>query len=310
MELGIVLSGHTDVVAEARLAESLGLSHVAAGEHVFFTGPTSNAFVTLAAAAAATTSVRLVSTVTLLPLYPVPLAAKLAATVDRISGGRFNLGIGVGGESAAEFAACGVPVAERGARTNEALLLLEKLFTGEPITFHGRYTEVSGLALQPTPVQRPRPPVWIGGRSEAAMRRAAEHGDVWMPYMYTPDMLATSLHRIRDMTTTAGRPPVTGAVFTWLAVDHDATHARHVAEAKLAAVYRQNTDRLLDRYVPTGDPSQVAARLREYATAGADHVICALACPDNARPAMIELLAKEVWPLLRSSACPELGSDT
>ncbi|HEV7649752.1 MAG TPA: LLM class flavin-dependent oxidoreductase [Actinophytocola sp.] len=297
MQLGIVLSGHTDVVTEAQLAESLGLSFVAAGEHVFFNGPTSNAFVTLAAAAAATTTVRLVSTVTLLPLYPVPLAAKLAATLDRISCGRFDLGIGVGGESAAEFAACGIPVGERGARTDEGLPLLKELFTGEPVTFHGRYTEVTGLALRPAPVQRPHPPVWIGGRSEAAMRRAARHGDVWLPYMYTPDMLASSLDRIHAMTD-PGRPAVTGAVFVWLAVDHDPARARELAEAKLAAVYRQDTGRLLNKYVPTGTPEDVAARLHDYAKAGADRIICALACTDEARPSMIELLSSEVRPLV------------
>ena len=297
MHLGIVLSGHTDVVAEARLAESLGLPYVAAGEHVFFNGPTSNAFVTLAAAAAATTTVRLVSTVTLLPLYPVPLAAKLAATLDRISGGRFELGIGVGGESAAEFAACGVPAGERGARTDEGLPLLKELFTGEPVTFHGSYTELTGVALQPAPVQLPHPPIWIGGRRTAAMRRAAQHGDVWLPYMYTPDMLAGSLDRIHAMTA-PGRPAVTGAVFVWLAVDRDPARARRLAEDKLAAVYRQDTGRLLDKYVPTGTPANVAARLRDYAKAGADRIICALACTDEARPAMIELLASEVCALL------------
>lgn len=294
MRLGIVLSGHTDVVAEAQLAESLGLPFVAAGEHVFFNGPTSNAFVTLAAAAAATTTVRLVSTVTLLPLYPAALAAKLAATLDRISGGRFDLGIGVGGESAAEFAACGVPVAERGSRTEEGLRLLKELFTGEPVTFHGRYTEVHGVALQPAPVQRPHPPIWIGGRREAAMRRAARHADVWLPYMYTPEMLSTSLERIHALASTMGRPAVTGAVFTWLAVDRDSARARRFAHAKLAAVYRQNTERMLDKYVTTGNPVQVAARLAEYAAAGAEHIVCALACPDEDRPAMIELLATEV----------------
>jgi alkanesulfonate monooxygenase SsuD/methylene tetrahydromethanopterin reductase-like flavin-dependent oxidoreductase (luciferase family) len=203
----------------------------------------------------------------------------------------------VGGEAAAEFAACGVPVTERGARTDEGLRLIRQLFTGEPVTFHGRFAEVTDLTLRPAPVQRPHPPVWIGGRREAAMRRAARFGDVWLPYMYTPEMLADSLERIRAMTA-PDRAAVTGAVFVWLAVDHDATRARELAEAKLAATYRQNTERLLARYVPTGDPTSVATRLRAYAAAGADHIVCALACPDDARTAMIELLAGEVRPLL------------
>jgi probable F420-dependent oxidoreductase len=297
MQFGIVLSGHTDVLAEAQQAESLGLSFVAAGEHVFFSGPTSNAFVTLAAAAAATTTIRLVSTVTLLPLYPIALAAKQATTLDQVSGGRFELGVGVGGESASEFAACGVPVTERGARTDEGLRLLMALFTGEKVTFDGQFSRVAGLTLQPPPVQRPHPPIWIGGRSARAMRRAASYGDVWLPYMYTPDMLAESVGLVRSMTTQIGRADaVTTALFLWLAVDQDATAAHRSAKAKLGAVYRQNTERLLTKYVATGDPATVAARLREFADAGAERVICALACADNDRAAMIRLLAEEVIP--------------
>ena len=101
------------IAEEARDAERLGFDLVAAGEHVFFHGPVSNAFVTLAAAAAVTERIRLLSALTILPMYPMVMAAKMAATLDRVSHGRFDLGVGVGGDYPPEFAASGVPVEAR-----------------------------------------------------------------------------------------------------------------------------------------------------------------------------------------------------
>jgi alkanesulfonate monooxygenase SsuD/methylene tetrahydromethanopterin reductase-like flavin-dependent oxidoreductase (luciferase family) len=102
------------VAAEARTAEDAGYDGVATGEHLFFHGPHANAFVALAAAAGATSRVRLLSSLTVLPLYPAALAAKLATTLDQVSGGRFDMGVGVGGEYPPEFEAAGVDVRQRG----------------------------------------------------------------------------------------------------------------------------------------------------------------------------------------------------
>ena len=234
MRIGLVLpptGDPADVPDTARRAEEQGFDLVASGEHVLFGSPTPNAFVTLAAAAAVTTRVRLLSAVTLLPLYPAPLAAKMAATLDRISGGRFELGIGVGGENPVEFAACGVPVRERGRRTDEALDVLVTLFAGEPIDVDG-----TPATLDPLPIQRPRPPVWVGGRSEASMRRAGRAGDVWMPYLGSPDRVARGLATAREEAERHGRDPaeVTGAYFAWTAVDPDPAVARRRARDSLA----------------------------------------------------------------------------
>src|SRR3954468_3172562 len=123
-------SDQTAVAAEARAAEGAGYDGVATGEHLFFHGPHPNGFVALAAAAGATSRVRLLSALTVLPMYPAALAAKLATTLDQVSGGRFDMGIGVGGEYPPEFEVAGVDVAERGARTDEALGLLHALWQG------------------------------------------------------------------------------------------------------------------------------------------------------------------------------------
>src|SRR6185295_15937044 len=165
----------------------------------------------------ATSEIRLLSSLTVLPLYPAALAAKLATTLDQVSNGRFDLGVGIGGEHPPEFVAAGAQVADRGARADEGLALLKALWSGQAVDFDGRFSRVPGLALAPGPVQPGGPPIWLGGRRTAAIRRAGRHADVWMPYMYTPEQLASSLVEVRRAAEEAGRDPsaVRGAVFCW-----------------------------------------------------------------------------------------------
>jgi alkanesulfonate monooxygenase SsuD/methylene tetrahydromethanopterin reductase-like flavin-dependent oxidoreductase (luciferase family) len=160
---GIVLPGdQRQVAAAARWAENLGFDLVACGEHLFFHARTPNAFVVLAAAAGATERIRLLSALTILPVYPAVLAAKLVATLDHVSNGRFDFGVGVGGEYPPEFAAAGIPVGERGARSDEALELILRLLSGGPVDFAGRWARVEQLSLNPPALQKPAPPVWVG----------------------------------------------------------------------------------------------------------------------------------------------------
>ena len=134
IEFGISLRQSDNVVEEAREAETQGYDFLTAGEHMFFHGPTTNGLITLAGAAAATTRIRLMTSITLIPLYPAAVLAKQIATLDRLSGGRFNLGVGVGGEYPKEFEACGVPVNQRGPRTDESLDVMIRLLTEDNVT--------------------------------------------------------------------------------------------------------------------------------------------------------------------------------
>jgi len=288
------------LAAEARRAEQLGFDLLASGEHVFFHGPTSNAFLTLAAAAAVTERIRLLSALTILPLYPMALAAKMAATLDLISGGRFDLGVGVGGEYPPEFAASGVPVAGRGARTDEALAVMLRLLAGEQVTAEGGFGSVQDLRLEPPPVQRPHPPIWVGGRKTPAMRRAGRFADVWMPYMVSPQSFARTLAGARTFAEQAGRPAgsLTGALFIWGSVDDDAERARREAVAFVSRVYNQDFAPLADRYLLHGDPDAVVARLAEYHAAGAETVIFCPACPLDRHADVTALFAAAVRPRL------------
>jgi probable F420-dependent oxidoreductase len=289
------------IADEARTAEEAGYDGVATGEHLFFHGPHPNGFVALAAAAGATTRIRLLTALTVLPLYPAALAAKLATTLDQVSNGRFDMGVGVGGEYPPEFEAAGVDVAQRGARTDEALELVRALWHDGKVNFDGRFTRVPGLALQPGPLQAGGPPIWLGGRSPAAIRRAGRFADVWMPYMYTPEQLASSLAEVRAAAEAEGRDPaaVRGAVFCWGGVDEDPARSRREVVDGVSAVYQQDFDRLADRYLLHGDPDRFTARVREYADAGADAVIFSPVGEGARRREIVDLFTTAVLPGIR-----------
>jgi alkanesulfonate monooxygenase SsuD/methylene tetrahydromethanopterin reductase-like flavin-dependent oxidoreductase (luciferase family) len=288
------------VAADARRAEQLGFDLVASGEHLFFHGPTSNAFITLAAAAGATERIRLLSALTILPLYPMAMAAKMASALDLISNGRFDLGVGVGGEYPPEFAAVGAAVAGRGRRTDEALGVMVRLLSGERVTAEGPFGSLQDLRLEPPPVQRPHPPIWVGGRRTPAMRRAGRFGDVWMPYMVSPGSFARSLAGARVFAEQAGRPAtaLTGALFVWGSVDDDRVRARREAVEFVSGVYHQDFEPLADRYLLHGDPDAVTARLTEYHAAGVETVIFSPACPPERHADVTALFARAVCPHL------------
>ncbi|MEX5718713.1 LLM class flavin-dependent oxidoreductase [Geodermatophilus maliterrae] len=291
------------VAAEARAAEDAGYDGVGTGEHLFFHSAHPNGFVALAAAAGVTRSIRLLSSLTVLPLYPAALAAKLATTLDQVSGGRFDMGVGVGGEYPPEFVAAGVDVGERGARTDEALELMRQLWGGGPVDFTGRFTRVDGVTLSPGPVQPGGPPIWLGGRSPAAIRRAGRSAAVWMPYMYTPEQMAESLAQVRAAAEAAGRDPagVRGAVFCWGGVDADAAVARRDVVEHVSAVYQQDFSRLADRYLLHGDPDRVVARAREYADAGAETLVFSPVGSGDRRRAAVDLFTAAVLPRLHAA---------
>jgi alkanesulfonate monooxygenase SsuD/methylene tetrahydromethanopterin reductase-like flavin-dependent oxidoreductase (luciferase family) len=240
------------------------------------------------------------STITLVPLYPAALLAKQVAALDRASNGRFNLGVGVGGEYAKEFEACGVPVGERGARTNESLEVMTRLWTEEEVTFEGRFTRLPGVSLSPRPVQQPHPPIWISGRSEAAMRRCARYGTGWLPYMYTPEKLSESLADIDRFAQDAGRQsPIRPGLFIFFAVHEDRAEAVRMASERLSIQYNQDFSKLVGRYALAGNPEDCVARLEEYIEAGAQTIILNSACDAGYVESNEALLASEVMPALK-----------
>ena len=298
---GIGLRRLDNTAVDARKAEALGYELVSTGEHVFFHGPTGNGLISLAAAAGATNTIQLISTITLVPLYPAALLAKQVSALDVLSGGRFQLGVGVGGEYTKEFEACGVPVGERGARTNEALKLMKRLWTEDNVVFDGRFNQLGGVTLSPKPTQKPHPPIWISGRSAAAMKRCALYGTGWLPYMYTPEKLEESLASIAGYAAEIGRSdPVEPGMFIFFCVHEDREQAVRMASEQLSVQYNQDFSKLVGRYAVAGNPDDCTARLREYVAAGARSIILNSACPGGYVEENERLLANTVLPALRA----------
>src|SRR3989304_5872188 len=187
--------------------EEMGYDSAWTSEHIFFYFPTFDALTSLAAMAARTSRIQLGTAVFLLPLRPAALAAKEIASVDIISGGRVTRGIGVGGEYPKEFQAVGVPINKRGPRADEAIRVLKLLFTQDNVSFDGRFTKLDGGTLMPKPAQAGGPPLWVAGRSPAAIRRAGRLGDGYLPYLFSPARYRDSLAAAHRAAEAAGRAP-------------------------------------------------------------------------------------------------------
>ena len=302
IEFGTALRSPYEVAKLSQQIEGLGYDILGCGEHVSFYGDTANGLVSLSVAAGATKTVRLMSTITLVPLYPAALLAKMGAALDVASGGRFSLGVGVGGEFANEFSACGVPVNERGVRTDDALEVITRTWTGTDVTYDGRFTKLENFSLKPLPIQKPRPPIWVSGRSEAAMRRAAKYADGWLPYMYTPEQLADSITKIRAYGEELGRDmsDFTFGVYIFTAMHDDNDTAVKYASERLSAQYSQDFSKLVHKFALAGDPDRCQTRLQEYVDAGATMVFVSAACPDDYIDTNLELISKSLIPAFRA----------
>lgn len=259
------------VLDGARRAEALGLDGLVAGDHVTFFGFGNDGLVTLTAAAAVTERIELKTAVYLLPLrHPVPVALQVAQ-LDQLSLGRFTLGIGVGGEDPHEFWSCGVDPRTRGARANEAMVILKRLWTEDGVSFRGRHFTLEEVTVYPKPF---RPvPIFVGGRSEAALRRAGRLGDGYTGIWLSPERFAEAVARIAGFAGEAGREPgaVEPGMQFWTSVEQDRARARALVARGMEATYRLPFERF-ERYTPFGTAREVAEFVWRYVERGARHV--------------------------------------
>ena len=194
----------------ASVAEDLGFDRVCTGEHVMDGNPPRPTIMTIpamAAAAGATQRIRVMTGIVIAPLYHPVMLAKLVASLDIVSNGRLDFGIGISGQrgTKVEFDALDIPVSSRGRRTDEMLELMKRLWTEDHVTHSGRYFNVEDVTLLPKPHQTPSPPIWVAGRSEAAMRRAIVHGNGWYPYLFTVRLLKATNEQIVSIANEMGK---------------------------------------------------------------------------------------------------------
>jgi probable F420-dependent oxidoreductase len=274
------------------------------GGHVASRNPSPEAMMGLARLAALTERVKIGTSILLLPLYPPALVAKQIADLDRATGGRVILGVGVGGEYPQEFRACGVPIKERGRRTDEMIPLIRRLWTAEEITHEGRYYSMQDVRIHPAPVQAGGPPIVVAGRQEPAMRRAATLGDGWFPYLYSPRRYAASVETVTQTAAEAGRDlsAFEWYVFVFVNVNPDGDTARDEAARSMGGTYNQEFRPMVDSVAAAGTVEEVTAKLQAFYDAGARHVVFSPATAGADPQPVIDRLFGDVVPALREHA--------
>jgi len=277
------MAGPDQLRSVAQRAEDLGYDHVWVSDHIILPKkvdsfypyaadgvatfkPDEPYFEPLAALnyiAGCTQRIRLGTHVLIIPYRNPVLTAKILSSLDVLSGGRLILGAGVGWMEE-EFQAMGLDTyKERGAVTDEYLQLYKELWTSENPSFDGKYYQLSGSGFEPKPAQKPHPPIWIGGHTGPAIRRAAKYGDGWMPIglrppaILDPEELGGKIARLRKLTVEAGRPDdAVDLTFSTSVVFNDSAGS--------------------SREMMQGRPEQIAADLRQYQDLGVSNFIIGL----------------------------------
>lgn len=300
MEFGVTVPnnwGIEDVNAALSfgpLAEELGYDSVWVMDHLFNNGyirerlddkPYYHPLATLSYLSATTRKVLLGTSVLVLPYHnPVELA-KYTATLDQMSGGRVTLGVGVGAMTE-EFEALGIPMSERASLTNESIRVMRELWSNPAPSFHSRRWDFDDLRFSPKPVQSPHIPIWVGGASAGALRRAARLGDGWHPSGISPEQYKELKGQISELAMQAGRDP---GSLTWS------------ARVEVEATPGPSSDRAANRArIPGHDLEQTALSIAAYRDAGVEHLVLALNTGDLDRIRLLmETIAAEVIPQFR-----------
>lgn len=261
------------MLALGPLAERLGFDSVWVMDHLFHAGfvterlgtrPYYHPLGVLSYLAATTSRVQLGTGVLVLPYHNPIEMAKYFATLDHLSGGRVIAGVGAGA-LAPEFAALGVPMSERGARTTESIRLMRELWTGTP-AFKSERFDIKDVGFYPRPVQSPLP-IWVGGSSDGARKRAALYGDGWLPNGMTTETYAPLAAEVRATAAAAGRDP--SALSMNVLIQAGVRGESGGDSAHTTAIWADDAD-------------AIRALLQGYRAAGVDHAVVALQSGDIA----------------------------
>jgi len=256
-------------------------------------GPVLDPITTMAFIAAKSTLMKFgTSALVLGTRHPVPLAQQLA-TLDFLSQGRLLMVVGIGAATTRDLDATGTRLEERARRADESIVLMRKLWSEESVTFHGKYYHVEGVSVGPKPWQTPGPPMWIGGRSDGALRRTGRLGDGWLVSGAPPDEVRRGIATINRYAQEAGRE-VPG--------DHFGAYVPYLfAESREEAARRADglgsrlrPDLPLTAHAALGTPDDVRARVKQYLDAGATKLVMRPLCRPEKLDEQLELLAREV----------------
>ena len=247
----------------------------------------------LAAVAARTQKLKFGTSVIALAVRNPVVLAKELATVDFLAGGRLLPAVGLGTEDEREYEMAGVRKQERGARTDEAIGLLRRLWEENGVTHHSRFYHLTNVTIEPKPLFKPHLPIWIGGRTEHAWSRVARLGDGWLPSAVTPEEVAEGIRSIKADLSSNGRhieEDHYGVMLTAYLAD-----SPKEALAKLPeGANRLRPEAPLESYSALGTAEDIHHRIQEYVASGASKFVLRLACPEDQAMEQLRSLAEEV----------------
>lgn len=305
MKVGITCGGVWWKHETFHEAERLGFDSIWTGEHIVFHRPILDAVPVIAGLAALTKRVEIGPAAIMVPLRHPTILAKELASIDIMSDGRLIITAGVGGDYPKEFEACGVPHRQRGRRTTEMIEIMRKYWTEDRFSYDGRVFQLEDVWMEPKPVSPGGPRIWMAGRSEAAIERAARLGDGYMPYMFTPEQCAESMRRIREASERLEqplRPNFELSAFIYVSIQDDPAYARRLAVEDLGWRYNQPFDRLVEKYCVYGTLEQVAEGLHAFLDAGVNHLVLAIVHEDGRAHETVLQYGEELLPRLRQTA--------
>jgi len=248
----------------------------------------------LAYASAVTSRIKLGTCIYVIPVRHPLVTAKLTATVDWLSGGRFILGAGVGWKEE-EFAASGIDFERRGQITDECLQIINQAWEKGDVSFRGDFYKLSAVKMQLQPVQRPRPQVWVGGNLRRAATRAARFGDRWIPTDYTVEEYEKNLVFYKDACARFSRKPqeINVASHLMLMIDEEQSRAEVAAKSIAESIGSSFED--LKEWAIVGNPAEVVRRIESYNAAGVNYHVFNFATRVR-EDAGIGLFARDVLP--------------
>jgi len=265
-----------DIQEFAEKAEEQGFDFISVNDHVVFRTGLLDPLTSLAVATTATSKIKLGTSILNMVVRNPVVTAKALSTLDVLSSGRLFAGVGPGSYKP-DYDACGIAFEERWARFTESLEVLKRLWSGSPANYNGRFYALENLVMEPKPIQRPHPPIWIGSwGSDRGLRRVARYGDGWMASAYniTPESFSERWKKLLYYVEEMGKDPgsMGNAVVTmFMYLSENREKATQVARDTLAPVLGRPPEEL-ERLLPFGTPEQCIRRIRRLAEAGVRRV--------------------------------------
>ena len=285
----------TDLPAYAQKVEALGLDSIWVTENIGSGAPALECFTALSFMAAHTSKLMVGTSVMLLPLRNPVMVAQTVASLDILSGGRAVLGVGVGNESP-DFAAYGGNVRERASRSDEALEIIKRLWTEDSVTFHGKHFNLDDYQLLPKPVQKPHPPIHVGGGAASVVRRAGRFANSLIPVSKTPEEAKAMFERAEEHARESGRDDsaMTRVMHLFLCFSGSAEESAEIASGVFTRRYGSSTTVPADAPHLLGTPDQMRKMVQAFVDVGVAEFVLNVVCRPEEGISQVERFAKEV----------------